>query len=383
MAVRLTIPVTIVTGFLGSGKTTLVNRILREPHGARIAVIENEFGEVGVDAEFLTRTGDETIVQLSNGCLCCTVRGDLAKALQEIAERAQSQGLAFDRVLLETTGLADPGPVIQTFLAETAVEAFFHLDGVVTVVDARHAREQADRAEFRAQLGYADRIVVSKPDLVPANERERLETELASLNPRAPVVSCDLHHTDIETLLAHVFDARGFSNDYVPPDELRRALASVDLLAAGPKWRPGGTPRHTSDVRSCVFGSNVPLDLDALNAAVDALVARYGARLWRCKGIVHAANHRSRLVLQGVQGLVQISGGTMWRPFEPRRTVLVLIGQGIEPQIVEAILRACEEQSSVAREANFGDDRVRMQERHEDGHDGPFGAIDQCAERAP
>lgn len=349
MAVRLTTPVTIVTGFLGSGKTTLVNRILHEPHGARVAVIENEFGEVGVDAEFLTRTGEETIVQLSNGCLCCSVRGDLARALQAIAMQAQRRGHSFDRVLLETTGLADPGPVIQTFLAETAVEAFFHLDGVVAVVDARHAAQQADRVEFRAQLGYADRIVVSKVDLVTAHARDTLERQLASLNPRAPVLPCDLHHAAVRTLLEHVLDTRGFASDYVPPEELRRALASVDLLASDCGWRPVGPGRHTREVRSCVFTSNVPLDLERLNAGVDALVALYGARLWRCKGIVQAANQRSRLVLQGVQGLVQLAGGTMWRPYEPRRTVLVFIGQGLQAQEVTSVLRACEQQAPVTQ----------------------------------
>lgn len=350
MAVRLTTPVTIVTGFLGSGKSTLVNRILREPHGARIAVIENEYGEVGIDAEFLSVTGDETIIQLANGCLCCTVRGDLAKALHDLVERALERNVAFDRVLIETTGLADPGPVIQTFLAETAIEAWFHLDGVVTIVDARNAAQQAERAEFVSQVGYADRIVVSKADLVAQGERDALAGELATLNPRAPVVACDLHRVPIEALLGHVFDTRGFSNDYVPPEELRRALQGGGLLAqADGRLRPVGPGRHTRDVTASVFTTDVPLDLDRLNEALDGLVARHGARLWRCKGIVHARHQRCRLVVQGVQGLVQISGGTMWRPFEPRRTVLVFIGQGLGRKEIDEVLSACakERDSSV------------------------------------
>ncbi len=336
MAVRLTVPVTIVTGFLGSGKTTLVNRILREPHGARLAVIENEFGEVGVDAEFLTRSGEETIVQLANGCLCCNVRGDLAQALHRIATTAQSEGLAFDRVLIETTGLADPGPVIQTFLAETSIEAFFHLDGVVTVVDARHARTQAERVEFQAQIGYADRIVLSKADLVSAEARAWLEDALAQLNPRAPVVSCNLHEVPIGVVLEHVLDTRGFANDYVPPEEVRRALGGLRLGASGAtRLRPVGAGGHTQGVASHVFATDEAMDLERLNAAIDALVAHYGARLWRCKGVVQAAGHRGRLILQGVQGLVLISAGTMWRPYEPRRTVLVFIGQGIDGHVVK------------------------------------------------
>lgn len=339
MAVRLTVPVTIVTGFLGSGKTTLVNRILREPHGARIAVIENEYGEVGVDAEFLTRSGDETIVQLANGCLCCNVRGDLAKALHDIAKVAQSAAVTFDRVLIETTGLADPGPVVQTFLAETSIEAFYHLDGVVTLVDARHAGAQVDRIEFQAQIGYADRIVISKTDLVSAEARHLLEESLAEFNPRAPVESCNLHEAPIDVLFEHVFDTRGYSNDYVPPDEVRRALSGLKLGVAGQaRLSPVGRARHTHDVTSHVYASDDPLDLERLNAAIDALVERYGPRLWRCKGVVHAAGHRSRLIVQGVQGLILISGGTMWRPYEPRRTVLVFIGQGIEGAVVKECL---------------------------------------------
>lgn len=349
MAVRLTVPVTIVTGFLGSGKTTLVNRILKESHGARIAVIENEFGETGVDAELLATTGQETIIQLANGCLCCTVRADLAKALHDIARRAQIANITLDRVLIETTGLADPGPVIQTFMAETSIEAFFHLDGVVTLVDARHADLQVERDEFRAQLGYADRIVISKTDLAPADGRERLEDTILAANPRAPVVSCNLLDAPVHTLLHHLFDVSGYACDHVPIEETRRALAGVDLRqGTHGRWlRVGQTP-HTAGVRSCTFISEVPLDLVHLNQAIDALVARYGDRLWRCKGVIQAAGHRNRLVMQGVQGLVQIGGGTMWRPFEPRRTVLVFIGQGIEPPEIQAALDACQWQDSLS-----------------------------------
>lgn len=343
MAVRLTIPVTIITGSLGSGKTTLVNRFLRESHGTRIAVIENEFGEVGVDAEFLSRTGEETIIQLENGCLCCNVRGDLANALQELVQRAQAQGMSFDRVLIETSGLADPGPVIQTFLAETAIEAWYHLDGIVTVVDALHAPQQAHRAEFQHQLGYADRIVVSKTDHMEPSALTEVRELLTNINPRAPVMEGDLNTVLVSRLLDHTFNIRGFSNDYVPAEELQLALTRLQpLTEPNGKWRPLGVGRHTADVRSRVFMSETPLDLDRLNATIDALIAHYGVRLWRCKGIVHALNHRNRLVVQGVQGLFQISGGVMWRPFETRRTVLVFIGQGLEGPQIEAALRSCE-----------------------------------------
>jgi G3E family GTPase len=342
MAVRLTTPVTIVTGFLGSGKTTLVNRLLGQPGGARMAVVENEYGEVGVDAEFLANGGAETIVQLVNGCLCCTVRGDLAKALHELALAAAGRQLPYDRVLIETTGLADPGPVIQTFRAETAIEAHFHLDGVVAVVDAVHAAAQAERIEFQAQVAYADRLVLSKADVVEQDVRPTVAAELALLNPQAPILVCDLHQDPTEKLLAHVFETRAYAIDHVPTQELQRALSGIALGTPGDgRLRAPGTGRHTRHVRSCVFTTDDPLDLDALNAALDGLIARYGQRLWRCKGVVHAAGRRARLILQGVQGTIQIGGGTMWRPFERRRSVLVFIGEGIESGVVEATLRTC------------------------------------------
>lgn len=336
MAVRLTTPVTILTGFLGSGKTTLVNRILRENHGARIAVIENEFGQVGVDAEFLARSEQQTIIQLANGCLCCSVRGDLARALHELARQAQEREMSFDRVLIETTGLADPAPIIQTFLAETAIESLFHLDGVVAVVDAAHARAEAERPEFRSQVGYADRLIISKSDLVTDEERQALKDELSAANPRAPVVAADLHQSDIRELMAHVLDVRGFSNDHIPSEEITRILRSNN---GERRLRPMVLGKHTRGLTSCVFSCDEPLDLERLNGALDELVAFYGARLWRCKGIVHSARHRSRLVLQGVQGAIQISGGTMWRPFEPRRTVLVFIGLELDERLIGGLLR--------------------------------------------
>lgn len=338
MAVRLTTPVTILTGFLGSGKTTLVNRILQENHDARIAVIENEFGQVGVDAEFLSRSDQQTIIQLANGCLCCSVRGDLARALHDLALQAQQRDLSFDRVLIETTGLADPAPIIQTFLAETAIESLFHLDGVVAVVDAAHARVEAERPEFRSQLGYADRLIISKSDLVTDAERQSLQDELTSINPRAPIVAADLHRSDISELVAHVFDVRGFSNDHIPSEEINRILRRYD---ADLRLHPPLIPKHSRGVTTCIFRCDAPLDLGRLNRALDALATIHGQKLWRCKGIVHSVGHRSRLVVQGVQAVVQISGGTMWRPFEPRRTVLIFIGLELESAAIQERLDDC------------------------------------------
>ena len=348
MGVMISTPVTVITGFLGAGKTTLINRILRESHGERLAVIENEFGAVGVDAEFLVTDKDETVIQLANGCLCCTVRGDLAKALDDLAQTSDMGAFSFDRVLIETTGIADPGPIIQTFLAETALLTRFHLDGVVTVVDAVHGLGQLDRVENRAQIAYADRMLLTKCDLTEPAEQDTLSERLSATNPRAQMLPVDLHRNDLREVLKLLFDARAYSFDYVAPDELVRMRSSLNLLqAANPsgasaRLRPAGAGMHTEDVVSCVFESEQALDLERLNVFLDAVVQRFGVRLWRCKGIVYAEHQRQRLVVQGVQSLLQINGGSIWRAYEPRRTVLVFVGQRLDCQWILAALRMCE-----------------------------------------
>ncbi|MEA5097277.1 MAG: GTP-binding protein, partial [Burkholderiaceae bacterium] len=161
------IPTTILTGFLGAGKTTLLNRLLQENHGYRIAVIENEFGEENIDSELLVAGGAEQIIEMSNGCICCTVRGDLVEALASLAQKREAGELAFDRVVIETTGLADPGPVAQTFFLDDGVADHFMVDAIVTVIDAVHAMQQLDEHEpARSQVGFADRLLISKTDLV-------------------------------------------------------------------------------------------------------------------------------------------------------------------------------------------------------------------------
>jgi G3E family GTPase len=350
MVARITTSVTVITGFLGAGKTTLVNRILQESHGQRLAVIENEFGAVGVDAEFLVTDDNEAVIQLANGCLCCTVRGDLARALHELAQRSDSGDFTFDRVLIETTGIADPGPIIQTFLAETAILTRFHLDGVVALVDAVHGAAQLHQVENRAQVAYADRILLTKCDLATLAGQDTLSEDLARMNPRAQILPVDLHRTPIPALLQLLFDANGYSLDYVAPAELKRLSGRMQLLsnAASQRLRSLAVPSHTEDVVSCVFESAAALDLDRLNAFFDAAQQRYGTRLWRYKGVVHAENQRPRLVVQGVQSLLQVTGGTMWRAFEPKRTLLVFIGQAIEPAWIQHELQACETRSGPA-----------------------------------
>ncbi len=343
MTARITTPVTVITGFLGSGKTTLVNRILQESHDQRLAVIENEFGAVGVDAEFLVTESNETVIQLANGCLCCSVRGDLARALHELAQRSDQGEFVFDRVLIETTGIADPGPIIQTFLAETEILTRYHLDGVVALVDAVHGAAQLHQVENRAQVAYADRIPLTKCDLAAPAQQDALSKDLGHMNPRAQLLPIDLHHALVPALLGLLFDTGGYSLDYVARDELKRLTARAPLLTGSttPRLRNVTSPVHTQDIVSCVFESATALDLDLLNAFFDAAQKRYGARLWRYKGVIYAKHQRPRLVVQGVQSLLQITGGTVWRAFEPKRTVLVFIGQALEPTWIRDALQAC------------------------------------------
>jgi G3E family GTPase len=182
------IPTTILTGFLGAGKTTLLKHILQGTHGHKIAVIENEFGEENIDNAILVQDSNEQIIEMNNGCICCTVRGDLITALCSLAQKRDAGELDFDRVVIETTGLANPGPVAQTFFVDEEVSIHYLLDAVITVVDARHAMDQLDRhEEAQRQVGFADKILLSKTDLVTPAEVAALTTRLTRMNPRAPI----------------------------------------------------------------------------------------------------------------------------------------------------------------------------------------------------
>ena len=202
------IPVTILTGFLGSGKTTLLKRLLSEAHGQKIAVIENEFGEENIDNDILVSDTNEQIIQMSNGCICCTIREDLRVTLQLLAAKRRKGLLDFDRIVIETTGLADPGPVAQTFFMDDEIAESFLLDSILTLVDAKHANQQLDdRQEARRQVGFADQLFLSKTDLVSEDEKNALIHRLKHMNPRAPIRA--VHFGEVP--LNEVFDLRGFN----------------------------------------------------------------------------------------------------------------------------------------------------------------------------
>tara|TARA_R110000787_G_scaffold170629_26_gene283378 strand:- start:4463 stop:5485 length:1023 start_codon:yes stop_codon:yes gene_type:complete len=336
---RHTIPVTLLTGFLGSGKTTLINRILREAHGRRFAVIENEYGETNVDADLLLNDGDETVVQLTNGCVCCTVRGDLANALHSLAVQRERGEIAFDQVLIEPTGLADPGPIVRTFMAETELLSRFHLDGVVTLFDAVNGRRNLlESVEAQAQLGYADRVLLTKVDLLDDQPDGRSENEIragiSAANAAAEIESIDLNTAPWGEMFEKLLCLRGFQFD------------RVVFAPVSPPSNATGTA-HTPGVSSLKFEAEAPLDGVQLNKALARINEKYGESLWRIKGVLAIEGMRNRVVVQGVQGLVQANPTTVWRPYEPRHSKLVLIGRELDTQWLQEVLQSSVSQSQV------------------------------------
>jgi G3E family GTPase len=315
------IPVTIVTGFLGAGKTTLLNHILRQPHGLRLAVIENEFGAEGIDNELLLSGGGEQIVEMNNGCICCTVRGDLVRILSDLHERRD----AFDRVVIETTGLADPAPVAQTFFIDEEIRQRYRLDGVLTVVDALHGGAALDQhPEAQEQVGFADRVLLSKLDLVTDGaDVHRLQSRLARLNARAPVLPMDFGRVPLDQVL----DIDGFALD--------------DILAIEPDFLIDVTHEHDDAIGSRVVRSDRPYDGAKLQAFFRGLLAQHGPDLLRYKGIVALDGLDSRLVLQGVHMLMSSDAGRAWSANESRTSKLVFIGRDLAVMDLETGLAAC------------------------------------------
>jgi G3E family GTPase len=317
------VPVTILTGFLGSGKTTLLNRILKEDHGHRIAVIENEFGEVGVDSEIIEKS-EEQIVEMNNGCICCTVRGDLIKILGDLKDKRASGKLKFDRVVIETTGMADPGPVAQTFFTDEDIGNYYLLDSILTVVDAKHAQKQLDEFhEAQEQVGFADRILLSKTDLVSDEDVKKLAERIRRMNPRAPVKKVHFGNAPI----AEVLDIRGFNLN---------AILELD-----PSFLVDAHHEHHDEVESFVFRSDKPFDGDKLEQFLSGMIQVYGPDLLRYKGVLWMKGKNNRVVFQGVHMMMGGDVGKPWAKGEKKTSVLVFIGKKLPKDLFIAGLEQC------------------------------------------
>ena len=318
------VPVTILTGFLGAGKTTLLNRILKEPHGHRIAVIENEFGEEGVDNDLLLQETGEQILEMNNGCICCTVRGDLVRILLDLRQRRESGAIQFDRVIIETTGLADPSPVAQTFFIDDGVAEYYMLDAVITVVDAKHANRQLDtHPEAQAQVGFADRILLSKTDLVGAEELAALKHRLAAINPRAPIRAAHFGDAPISEIL----DLKGFNLN---------AVLDID-----PEFLSSDAHDHDDAVGSFVFRSNKPFDPVKLEEFLGGIVQVYGPDLLRYKGVLYMKGSDRQTVFQGVHQMMGADFGRRWQASERPSTKMVFIGRNLPKDMIVQGLQQC------------------------------------------
>jgi len=345
------IPATILTGFLGSGKTTLLQRVLSEAHGQKIAVIENEFGEENIDNEILVHDDGEQIIQMSNGCVCCTIREDLRATLQLLAAKKRKGLLDFERVVIETTGLADPGPVAQTFFMDDEIAESFLLDSIITLVDAKHAAQQLnDRLEAQRQVGFADQIFISKADLVGADELAALQHRLKHMNPRAP--QRVVHFGEVA--LGEVLDLRGFNLNAkldIDPEFLKEdehAHHHHDHEHEGehcdhPSHQHGHAHHHhdDDDVKSFVFRSERAFDPARLEDFLGAMVNIYGPRMLRYKGVLSMKGTERKVIFQGVHQLMGSDLGPAWGEGEPRISKMVFIGIDLPRDILEQGLEQC------------------------------------------
>jgi len=365
------IPATILTGFLGAGKTTLLKRLLTEAHGQKIAVIENEFGEENIDTDILVSDTNEQIIQMSNGCVCCTIREDLRSTLQLLAAKKRKGLLDFERVVIETTGLADPGPVAQTFFMDDEVAESFLLDSIITLVDAKHAQQQLDdRQEARRQVGFADQIFISKSELIDAEALDDLQHRLKHMNPRAPMETVHFG----EVALNKVLDLRGFNlnskldidPDFLKPEAGDHSHCDHDHghcehdhdhghehqghdhhdhghegACNHPSHKHGHHHHHDDDVKSFVYRAARPFDPAKLEDFLGAIVQVYGPKLLRYKGVLNMAGTDRKVIFQGVHQLMGSDLGPLWGDDEQRQSKMVFIGIDLPRDILVQGLEQC------------------------------------------
>ncbi|WP_194789997.1 GTPase [Pseudomonas sp. UFMG81] len=313
------IPVTVLTGFLGAGKTTLLKHMLKAEHGLKIAVIENEFSEAGIDSQLL---GDEPVqvMTLANGCVCCSIHGDLTRALYLLLERLDAGEIAFDRLVIECTGLADPAPVAQTFFIDEELRERYILDGIITLVDAVNADVHLTQAIAQAQVGFADRLLLSKTDLAEPAAVNALSERLARINGRAVIRVVEHGRID----LAELLDVRGFN--------LNPELG----ISLKPSLRPVLKPATPDRISTLVLRTDTPLDIDRLSDFMNALLEEHGKQLLRYKGVLNIVGEDRRLVFQGVLKLYGFDWDADWKDDEGRESVMVFIGDELPEEKIRA-----------------------------------------------
>src|SRR3954447_9318752 len=318
------IPVTILTGYLGAGKTTLLNRILTEKHHQKIAVIVNEYGEVGIDNQLVV-DADEEILEMNNGCICCTVRGDLIRILRTLVFSMEQGKVKFDRVLIETTGLADPAPVAQTFFMDELLSEKFEVDSIITVVDSKHITRRLDgHDEAQEQIAFADVIILNKTDLVSDDNLKSLERRLTNINPAAKRLhsqNCNINLRDI--LGINTFDVNR-------------------KLEIDPHFLEDHHHHHHDDkVSSIAFREEKPLDLEKVDHWMSYLVQEKGEDLLRYKGILHIKGMEQRIVFQGLHMLFSGRPDRKWEENETKLSELVFIGKDLNKEELEQQFKNC------------------------------------------
>lgn len=329
------LPITLFTGFLGSGKTTILNRLLRHPASARILVIVNEFGEIGIDHD-LVESASEDFVVLQGGCVCCTVRSDLIDTLRALFQkRVRGQIAEFDRVVIETTGLADPAPILNGLMSDPIAQARYRLDGVVTVVDAVNGQATLDHApEALKQAALADRLVLTKTDLATPETVRLLTERLQALNPVAPI------HTAIDGAIdPSVLLDIGLYNPLTKSLDARHWLDEA-AFAAHRHHDHGDVNRHDDHIAAFSFTSDTPISRDALDRWLGELSALKGPNLLRVKGLVNVESLPGPMAVHGVQHLIHPPAPLAAWPSDDRRTRIVFITRDMDQPILHGIIKS-------------------------------------------